>query len=67
MWNLLEEGFLPKFRDDLYRLIDLHYLMEKFGAAARVIDDSTAAGERLRRWKTNLLNRASAATGIWRS
>src|SRR2546427_1178265 len=63
-WNLLEEGFLPKFGNDLYRLVDLHHLMEKLGAAARVIDDSTAAGERLRRWKMSLLKRASAATGI---
>ena len=43
MWNLLEEGFIPKFGNDLYRLVDLHHLMEKLGAAARVIDDSTAA------------------------
>src|ERR1700674_1934649 len=64
MWNLLEEGFLPKFGNNLYRLVDLHHLMEKLGAAARVIDDSTAAGERLRRWKMSLLKRASAATGI---
>src|SRR5947208_8109008 len=64
MWNLLEEGFIPKFGNDLYRLVDLHHLMEKLGAAARVIDDSTAAGERLRRWKMSLMNRASAATDI---
>jgi len=65
MWNLLEEGFIPKFGNDLYRLVDLHHLMEKPGAAARVIDDdSTAAGERLRRWKMSLLNRDNAATGI---
>jgi hypothetical protein len=38
--------------------------MEKLGAAARVIDDSTAAGERLRRWKMSLRNRAGAVTGI---
>ena len=64
LWNLLEEGFLPKFGNDIYRLVDLHHLMEKLGSAARVIDDSTAAGERLRRWKMSLLNRASAATDI---
>jgi len=57
-------GLHPKFGNDLYRLVDLHHLMEKLGAAAGVIDDSTAASERLRRWKTSLLNRASAATGI---
>jgi hypothetical protein len=64
MWNLLEEGFIPKFGNDLYRLVDLHHLMEKLGAAAGVIDDATAADERLRRWKMSLLNRSSAATGI---
>jgi len=64
MWNLLEEGFIPQFGNDLYRLVDLHHLMEKLGAAARVIDDPPAAGERLRRWKMSLLNRARAATGI---
>src|SRR5438128_9964770 len=64
MWNLLEEGFIPKFGNDLYRLVDLHHFMEKLGAAARVIDDSTAADERLRRWRMSLLKRASAATGI---
>ena len=64
MWNLLEEGFIPTFGNDLYRLVDLHHFMEKLGGAARVIDDSTAAGERLRRWKMSLLNRASPATGI---
>ena len=64
MWNLLEEGFTPKFGDDLHRLVDLRHLMEKLGAAARVIDDSTAADERLRLWKMSLLNRARAATDI---
>jgi hypothetical protein len=64
MWNLLEEGFLPRFGNDLHRLVDLHHLMEKLGAAARVIDHSTATGERLKRWKMSLLNRASGATDI---
>jgi hypothetical protein len=64
MWNLWEEGFLPKFGNDLHRLVDLHHVLEKLGAAARVIDDSRPAGERLRRWKMSRLNRARAATGI---
>ena len=65
MWNLLEEGFTPaKFGNDLHRLVDLHHLREKLGAAARVVDDPTVAGERLSRWKLTLLNRASAATDI---
>lgn len=64
MWNLLEEGFTPKFGEDLHRLVDLYHLTEKLGAAAQAIDDSAAAGERLGRWKMALLNRASAATDI---
>src|SRR5580704_7322453 len=64
MWNLLEDGFIPRFGNDLYRLVDLHHLMEKLGAAARVIDDPAAAGERLRGWKMSLLKRAHAATDI---
>ena len=65
MWNWLEEGFIAQFGDEqLYRLVDLHHLLEKRGAAARVLDDPPAADERLRRWKMSLLNRASAATGI---
>ena len=66
MWNLLEDGFTPQFGDDLYRLVDLHHLMEKLGAAARVIDASPAAGERLSRWKMLLVNRDNAATDIWK-
>ena len=25
MWNLLEEGFTPKFGDNIYSLVDLHH------------------------------------------
>jgi len=63
MWKLLEEGFLPKFGNDLYSLVDLQHFMEKLGAAARAIDPA-AADERLRVWKMKLLNRDSAANGI---
>lgn len=66
MWNLLEEGFRPKFGDNLHRLVDMHHLMEKLGTAARVLDNATAADERLKRWKATLLNRSSAATDILR-
>jgi len=67
MWNLLEGGFKAKFGDDLQRLVDLYHLTEKLGAAARVLQDSTAAaGERLRHWKRALLQRGSAATDILR-
>jgi len=65
MWNLLDEGFRPKFGDDLHRLVDLYHLTEKLAAAAHTIDtDSKVAGERLSRWKMVLLNRGSAATDI---
>ena len=65
MWNLLEEGFTPKFGDDLHRLVDLYHLTEKLGAAAHVLEDSAAAaGERLGGWKKALLHRSSAATDI---
>jgi hypothetical protein len=65
MWNLLEEGFTQEqFGGDIHRLVDLHHLMEKLGAAARVIDGPGSAGERLSRWKLSLLNRGHAAQGI---
>src|SRR5207249_9934138 len=38
MWNLLDEGFRPKFGDDLHRLVDLYHLTEKLAAAAHMID-----------------------------
>ena len=65
MWNLLEEGFTPKFGDDLHRLVDLYHLTEKLGAAAHVLEDSAAGtGERLGGWKQTLLHHSSAAAGI---
>jgi hypothetical protein len=65
MWNLLDEGFRPKFGEDLHRLVDLYHLTEKLAAAAHAIDtESKVAGERLNRWKMVLLNRGSAATDI---
>ena len=65
MWNLLEEGFTPKFGEDLHRLVDLYHLSEKLNEAAKALDsDVKAAGERQRRWKMTLLNRGSAAIDI---
>ena len=64
MWNLLEEGFTPKFGDELYRHVDFYHLTEKLGAAARVLEGSAAAGERLGGWKQALLHRSSAAVDI---
>jgi hypothetical protein len=37
MWNLLDEGFRPKFGDDLHRLVDLYHLTEKLAAAAHMM------------------------------
>jgi hypothetical protein len=65
MWNLLEEGFTQqRFGKNIHRLVDLHHLTEKLGAAARVIDDSAAA-EKLSGWKLALLNRSNAAKDIF--
>jgi len=65
MWHLLEEGFTPEqFGGDLHRLVDLHHLMEKLGAAARAIHGPAATGATLRRWKLSLLNRRHAAQAI---
>lgn len=65
MWNLLEEGFTSeRFGEDIHRLVDLHHLLGKLGAAAQVIDGPAAAGDKLRRWKLALLNRGSAAQDI---
>jgi hypothetical protein len=64
MWNLLEQGFPEaKFGGNIHRLVDLHHLMEKLGAAAGALD-ANVAGERLHGWKMILLNRSSAATEI---
>jgi hypothetical protein len=64
MWNLLGEGFQEeKLGKRIYRLVDLHHLMEKLGAAAKVIE-GPAAEQALRRWKLNLLNRKDAAQYI---
>jgi len=65
MWNLLEDGFTPKFGDDLERLVDLYHLTGKLDAAARVLEDSAAtAGELVGGWKQALLHRSRAAAGI---
>lgn len=64
-WNLLDQGFTQeKFGADIHRLVDLHHLAEKLGAAARAIAGPAAAGDTLTRWKLALLNRGAAATDI---
>jgi len=65
MWNLLEQGFIPKFGDDLHRLVDLYHVTEKLGAAATALEDSKEAAEqRLKGWKTALLKRSRAVSDI---
>ena len=65
MWNLLAKGFPEeKFGNDIHQLVDLHHLTEKLGAAARVLDGTATAGERLGRWKSGLVHRGSAAGEI---
>src|ERR1700693_2448354 len=66
MWNLLEEGFTPKFGNDLERFVDFYHTTERLGAAAHVLeeDSAAAAGERLGGWKQALLHRSCAAADI---
>jgi hypothetical protein len=46
MWNLLEEGFTPKFGNDLERFVDFYHTTEKLSAAAHALEDSAAAAGR---------------------
>lgn len=63
MWNRLEAQ-LVKLGVEVHELVDLHHLVGKLGAAARVIDGEAGAGATVQRWKLRLLNRASAAEEI---
>jgi len=63
MWNLLEEQFTTEVFGEVHRLIDFHHLIEKLGAAARVIDGA-ASDATVARWKLLLLNDQSAAQPI---
>ena len=65
MWSLLDEWFAaePFTEFPIHRLVDLHHVMEKLGAAARALD-GTDATARLTRWRLALLNRLTAATEI---
>jgi hypothetical protein len=66
MWGLLDEWFAaePFTAFPIHRLVDLHHVMEKLGAAARVVDGAAPATARLTRWRLALLNRRTAATDI---
>ena len=64
MWNVLEAGFTAEhFGDQIHRLVDLHHLLEKLGAAAHVVPGAAPA-QTLSRWKLTLLNRQDAAGQI---
>ena len=65
MWNLLEECFTGEnFGGEIDRLVDLHHLMEKLGAAAKAIHGADESDRVIRGWKLNLLNRSGAAQSI---
>jgi len=66
MWGLLDEWFTADAFPGLpiHRLVDLHHLLEKLGAAARALDGASVASARLHRWRLALLNRRTAATHI---
>ena len=65
MWGLLDEWFTSElFEGEIHRLVDLHHVMEKLGAAARVLDGPQQADARVTRWRLGLLNRRTAATDI---
>jgi hypothetical protein len=64
MWNLLEESFTEqRFGKRMHRLVDLHHLMEKLGAAALLLHGKAAPATRVR-WKLDLLHRKDAAQEI---
>lgn len=62
MWNLLEGITEAELGVDVVHVLDFWHLVEKLGAAARVI--SSAPEPLLRRWKLALLNRDGASARI---
>ena len=64
MWNLIANHINePSLQTPVTQLVDFHHLIEKLGAAARVIE-STDASNILQRWRLALLNRTTAADSI---
>ena len=65
MWGLLDAWFTPdNFGDPIHCLVDLRHVLEKLGAAARVLDGPAQAPARLNRWRLALLTRRMAAADI---
>lgn len=65
MWKLLEEPFsLTGDLGKVHRLVDMHHLTEKLGAAAEVVYGQHGRDEAISRWKLRLINRSEAAMEI---
>jgi hypothetical protein len=66
LWTLLEKALASQeVKQGAHRLIDAWHLLEKLGAAARVLHgDADDAGARVRAWYLRLLNSSSAARRI---
>jgi hypothetical protein len=66
MWNLLAEQFTAeKLGVEVHRLVDLWHLLEKLGAAARVMrDDEPEVRAQVQAWRLRLLNDTHAAGQI---
>lgn len=66
LWSLLEERFNQRrLGRDVFRLIDLWHMLEKLGAAARVIHrDAEDADALVRRWRMRLMNSSKGALRI---
>ncbi len=56
LWNLLEARFTLDLFGEVDRLVDYHHLVEKLGAAAKVLAPSGEGKDVLTRWKFELLN-----------
>lgn len=63
LWSLLEERFNEcRLGRKVFRLIDLWHMLEKLGAAARVIHrNAEEADALLRRWRMRLMNSSKGA------
>ena len=66
LWTLLDAAFNEaSLGKPVHRLIDAWHLLEKLGAAARVIHrDEAVASEQVRHWRMRLMNGSGAAKEI---
>ena len=65
MWNLLRSTFSPKLlgKQRVYEVLDFYHLIEKIGAAAKVVFGSESSSV-LNRWRVLLLNNRTAGARI---